>query len=69
MQKILGFDSVKYGGYSLAEPEKNEIIADELNEKYSDILSARVIDNGGLDSTFSVAVNAMKAMEPLNKSR
>lgn len=60
--RILGFDSVNYGGYSLAEPEKNEIIADELNEKYSDILSARVIDNGGLDSTYAVAINAMKAI-------
>lgn len=60
--KILGFDSVNYGGYSLAEPEKNEIIVDELNEKYSDILSARLIDNGGLDSTYAVAINAMKAI-------
>ncbi|MCI2113410.1 MAG: ABC transporter permease [Ruminococcus sp.] len=60
--EILGFDSVNYGGYSLAEPEKNKIIAEELNKKYSDILSVRAVDNGGLDSTYAVAINAMKAI-------
>lgn len=59
--KKMGVEYISYAGYNLKLPEKAEEIVSALNDKYSDLLEAKVIDQS-VDETYNIAINAMKAV-------
>ena len=60
--KRLGDMVISFAGYRLAQPEQREQIAAALNAEFGDFLEANAIEESILDGTYTMAINAMKAV-------
>ena len=60
--KKLGITNVFYCGYSIKEPSKCFDIVDEVNEKFSDLLTATAYETDSSLDTYSSVVDAMSAV-------
>ncbi len=62
----LGFENVYYGGFCLADAEKNGEAADMLNKRYGELLEAEAnesrVDQGMMDTLYNLAIDAMRAI-------
>jgi ABC-type antimicrobial peptide transport system permease subunit len=55
----LGVEDVYYCAYSLQDPSQRFAIADEINEKFSDIVAASATEEDSVMDLYAVARNAM----------
>lgn len=60
-QKLDVSSGIMYG-YSLADPSECVAIADELNEKYSDLFEAKGVENDQMMEMYTLSVDAMTAL-------
>lgn len=62
--KKLGVDSVYYMGFLLEDPSKNKEIADALNERFGDVITAEPysIEEDGLGDDIELAVTALRTV-------
>ncbi len=59
----IGAGGLHYGGYCLKEPEKAQEVAEFLNERFGDLISADVVTEEELaDANYSDAVNLIKVI-------
>lgn len=60
--KKLGIENIYWCGYSLSDHSKAEQIANAINDKFGDIMDAQAVETGGADTTYTMAINAMKVV-------